>query len=52
MTTSRLDQSQGCKKHLNFILGIVTVFQDSFGRNYFSRSLQREDNRGGRGMTE
>ena len=34
MIAPRLGPRQGCKKHLNFIPGIVTAFQSSCGQNY------------------
>lgn len=33
VTALRLGQRQGCKKHLNFIPGIVTAFQSGLGQN-------------------
>lgn len=36
VTALRLGQRQGCKKHLNFIPGIVTAFQSGLGQNQFS----------------
>lgn len=48
----RLDQRKGWRKHLNFIPGIVTAFQGGLEQNYFSRFLQREENRGRRGITK
>lgn len=50
MTTPRRGHRQGCKTHLNFIPGIVTAFQSGLGQNYSFRFLQKEYNRGGRGM--
>lgn len=50
MTTPRRGHRQGCKKHLNFIPGIVTAFQSGLGQNYSFRFLQKEYNRGGRRM--
>lgn len=43
-------QKQSWEKDLNFIPRIVTAFQGGLGQSYFSRFLQKEENKDGRGI--